>query len=130
MGEQEIRTQELFYSVGIDDHGEALPSSLAKMEKTFGYQSRYAQYKFEPNYVHGAFRNSLDFWHLARKFHNIPTLSSEFLKVSNSYNSLNRIFAVESDPESLYYGQDDHLWCQANVNIRVKRPLPYYSIPR
>lgn len=124
LGEQEVRNSEIFY--------DQVPTSSGhtnKNDETFGYQSRYAQYKYEPNQIHGAFRKSLDFWHLGRKFANLPTLSYEFMSIAHDSN-LNRIFAVETNPSSLYYSNGDHLWCQAMINIRAKRPLPYYSIPR
>lgn len=48
----------------------------------FGYQSRYADYKFLPDRVHGEFKTTLSYWHMARKFDNMPQLNEEFQKVT------------------------------------------------
>ena len=52
LGEQEILNQEIFF-----DH-----TNPAQNEGTFGYQSRFAEYKYAPSTVHGNFKNSLDFF--------------------------------------------------------------------
>lgn len=117
LGEQEVRNGELFYTgnPAVDD----LP---------FGYQSRYAQYKFEQNRVHGDFTDSLLFWHLARKFENAPTLNRQFLECREHANGLDRIFPV-LDEGDVYSSTTNHFWAQINFNIKVKRPLPYYGTP-
>lgn len=48
----------------------------------FGYQSRYADYKYLPDRVHGEFKTTLSYWHMARKFDNMPQLNEEFQKVT------------------------------------------------
>lgn len=86
IGEQAIMTTELFAG--------------APKTEVFGYQARYAEYKWWPNEVHGQFNTTLDFWHLARKFANKPTLSPEFIYVMQS--EMSRPFAVQNiDGKSL-----------------------------
>lgn len=46
---------------------------------TFGYQDRYDEYRRHPSGVHGEFRSSLDFWHMARSFSSDPALNSSFV---------------------------------------------------
>lgn len=106
VGEQEIKLRELYYTSQMED------------EETFGYIPRYAEYKFINSSVHGNFKNSLNFWTWDRKFASPPVLNSEFLACEPSRD----IFAV-TDVE------EDVLLCQMFHNIKVKRPLTYYSNP-
>lgn len=46
-------------------------------ERIFGYQSRYADYKYNHNTVHGDFKTSLDFWHMARKLNGTSAVLNE-----------------------------------------------------
>lgn len=117
LGEQEVRNKEIFYT-GNKDVDDA----------PFGYQSRYSQYKYEPNRTHGDFNSSLKFWTLSREFMELPTLSREFLSVGEEKDGLDRIFPVLSgDNQYKYVGH--HFWAQINFNIKVKRPLPYFGTP-
>ena len=70
------------------------------------------------NTVHGEFKTSLDYWHLARKFTTEPFLNSSFI---NS-NPDNRIFAV-TDSES------DKVYVHMYHRINARRKLPRYGIP-
>lgn len=71
IGEQEIKNCELF---AVDSDSDNLG--------TFGYQSRYAHYKWHGNEVHGAFRKELRSWVAPREFTTLPTLSKEFIECS------------------------------------------------
>lgn len=82
----------------------------------FGYQERYAEYKYRGGEVHGDFKTTLDAWHLGRKFAIRPNLNTSFVQSDPS----NRIFATES-------GQ--HLWCQVFNSVRAVRPMPKHAIP-
>lgn len=109
IGEQEIQNQELFANYGgTDDERKA----------TFGYQSRYSEYKYGLSSVHGAFRNELDYWHLGRKFTSPPALNGTFVQA----NPDTRIFNV-IDPT------EDHLYCQVYNKVSAIRPLPYFGTP-
>lgn len=107
LGEQETKNKEIFVTGGITD------------EETFGYLPRYTEYRYIPNTIHGEFRESLEFWHLGRKFENPPQLNSDFIECDPS----TRIFAVE---DSAW----EQLYCQMNLKITAKRPLPYYGTPQ
>lgn len=106
LGEQEVLMKELYFTDNNVDNSEV-----------FGYQSRYAEYKYAPNTVHGEFRNTLEYWHLARKFANKPQLNSTFLQC----NPDTRIFAVEETPQKL--------WAQIYHDVVAVRPMPYYNDP-
>lgn len=115
LGEQEIQQQELYYQPN-DSSGEN--------EKLFGYTPRYAEYKYIPSSVHGAFRDSLDFWHLGRIFDDAPLLNTDF--VTCNAEDVDRIWAVESDPS---HPDTDHLWIQMLVDAKAVRPMPKFGVP-
>lgn len=114
LGEQEVLNEELCYNPYVPESN----------EKTFGYQSRYAEYKYLPSTIHGDFRTNMDYWHLGRKFTEVPALNADFLRVTPQDAS--RIFAVETSNGS----RVDHLWCQIYNSLHVIRPLPRYGTPR
>jgi len=91
-------------------------------EETFGYVPRYAEYKYMPSRVAGEFRDTLDFWHLGRKFDNQPALSGEFV----SCNPTKRIFAVLEGPGS---EATDSLYCHVLNKIKAVRPMPKFGTP-
>lgn len=110
LGEQEILNKEVYVSDDpVKDNG------------TFGYAPRYAEYKFINSSVHGEFRTSLDFMHMARKFAALPQLGSDFLSVSS--NPSDRAFAVSSETSS------HHLYCQFLNHVKAVRPMAYNPIP-
>lgn len=104
LGEQPIYNKEIYIA------------NDAKDEEVFGYTPRYAEYKHIQSSVHGEFRTTLEFWHMARKFDSRPALNSDFV----TSDPTTRIFAVE-DSETIY----------AHVfnNIRAKRLMPYFGTP-
>jgi hypothetical protein len=91
-------------------------------EDTFGYVPRYAEYKYMPSRVAGEFRETLDFWHLGRKFDTQPTLSGEFV----SCTPTKRIFAVLEGPGS---EATDSLYCHVLNKIKAVRPMPKFGTP-
>lgn len=109
LGEQEVYTEELYNSSDIH------------RGQIFGYQSRYAEYKHHRNEIHGDFRDTLEFWHLATKYQTQPYLNAEFVS-SNRPIDFNRIFAVTDKDYN-------HLWVELYNHIKIKRLLPYYGTP-
>lgn len=106
LGEQEIYNKEI-YANASDPDG------------TFGYQSRYAEYKYNYDQVHGDFKNSLNFWHLGRIFNSEPALNSNFVQADPS----TRIFAVTASTVN-------HLWADLWFDFNGSRKLPRYGTPR
>ena len=88
--------------------------------ETWGYIPRYSEYKFIPNTVHGDFRNTLDFWHLGRKFNDLPALNDDFITMKPE--EVNRIFAVQDE--------SDNLWCQVLNETKARRKMPVFGNPK
>jgi len=108
LGEQEVKNKELFFD----------PMDLTANEETFGYQSRYAEYRYCPSTVHGDFKNTLAFWHMGRIFDAKPELNATF--VATDRETTDRAFAVETG---------DHLWVQLYNNVQAIRPVPKMGEP-
>ncbi len=109
IGEQEILRKEVHY---------APTGTSPQSEETFGYAPRYSEYKYGCDQVHGDFRNTLDFWHMGRKFSAAPSLNTAFVESDPTH----RIFA-NTDPN------DHKLWCQLYHNISALRPMVYHANP-
>lgn len=109
IGEQEVKYKELY--VGADQ-------TEAQGEETFGYVPRYSEYRFNHSTIHGDFRDTLEYWHMGRKFATRPHLNDEFIKIE----PLNRIFAYEGN-------EVDHLYCHIYFKINARRPLPLFNVP-
>jgi len=67
--------------------------------------------------VAGDFRNSLDFWHMARIFGVAPTLNADFVQSDPT----NRIFAVETEV--------NHVWAHVVNKISAVRMMPRFGTP-
>lgn len=120
LGEQEIKSKEVFYSFDADDDEEN--------EELFGYVPRYSEYKFKQDRVAGDFRDTLSIWHLSRIFVDRPVLGATFTTMYEDGNSIDfqeetyrRIFAVDDGT--------DYLWMQLFHRLTAKRPLPYFGVP-
>lgn len=109
LGEQAVLNKEIYTTGGsIDDD-------------VFGYQERYAEYRYKPNLITGLFRSnatgSLDSWHLAQDFAATPQLNKEFIEEDVP---MDRIVAVPSEPDLIIDGY---------IDLICARPMPLYSIP-
>lgn len=122
LGEQEVKRQEVMYSF---DTSKSTPDIN---HQTFGYQSRFAEYKYMPSRVCGDMRTSLKFWHLARFWYTAPSLNRWFVYINPEQQA--RLFAVEKTVDSNGVEKiEDQLYCQINVGEIAKRSLPRYGIP-
>jgi hypothetical protein len=108
IGEQPIFNAELFADGSSSDY------------KTFGYSPRYAEYKYNPDSVHGDFKDNLQHWHLSRNFDNLPTLNKDFIQY-NFDQSQQRVFPVQDDTDKFYM--------QIYNDVKAIRPLPYFGDP-
>ncbi|QXN75009.1 major capsid protein [Microvirus mar5] len=111
IGDQEIKKSELYYSF---DNGE-------DNEAGFGYAPRYAEYRYNPDEIHGEFKDNLLYWHMARKFSSQPSLSNNFMKIGDA--EVNRVFAIDQNIA-------DPLLCQLYFNVYAKRKISRYGNPR
>nr|WAE43864.1 MAG: major capsid protein [Microviridae sp.] len=110
LGEQSVLNQEIYLS-----------GNTTTDSNVFGYQERYAEYRYKPSQVTGEFRSSystpLDAWHLAQNFGSLPTLGSAFI--------------VEAAPMSriLASGAVTHFLMDSYIHLKCARPLPLFSVP-
>jgi hypothetical protein len=112
LGEQAILNKEIYCDGSSND------------ELVFGYQERWAEYRYKPSMITGQFRSTaagtLDAWHLSQRFTSCPTLNSSFIQDNPP---VDRVTAVAA-------GQDtNHFYLDAFFNINMVRPLPMYSVP-
>lgn len=116
LGEQEIKNAELYASDNADNSYSG--------NQVFGYQERWAEYRYMPNRIAGQFRSvastSLDMWHLGDNYSSLPTLSPEWIREDKGM--LDRCLAVTSDVA-------DQCLCDFYIKCKAARPLPLYSIP-
>lgn len=109
LGEQAILNKEI-YAKGV-----------AADDDAFGYQERYAEYRYMPSRISGLFRtnatNSLDVWHYAQNFASLPVLSSEFIEMDSP---IDRNVATPSEP---------HFIADFDFNLTTVRPMPMYGTP-
>lgn len=126
LGEQEVKNKEVFYSFAASTSDPSIGASFN--EATFGYQSRYAEYKFSPNRVCGQMRGTLSYWHLTRKFSTPPALNRKFIYIDPQQN--NDIFAVKNiEDHPMGPSINDHIVGEVYFDIKSKRKLPRYGIP-
>jgi len=116
LGEQPILNKEIYLQ------GSASPANDAAV---FGYQERYAEYRYKPSLITGKLRSTfatpLDMWHLAEKFTSLPTLSDAFISAPvGSADPIQRVVAVTTEPQFVL---------DAWIENRTVRPMPTYSVP-
>jgi hypothetical protein len=109
LGEQAVLNKEIYAQGTSED------------DEVFGYQERWAEYRYFPSQITGKFRStyaqSLDVWHLAQEFAELPKLNSEFIMDNPP---VARVLAVQSEPQIL-------LDCY--FSLSCVRPMPIYSVP-
>ncbi|UDN67807.1 major capsid protein [robinz microvirus RP_132] len=109
IGEQGILNKEIYADATANDN------------LVFGYQERYAEYRYKPSLVTGKMRSNttltLDTWHLAQKFASLPALNASFIV---EQPPVARVIAVPTEPHILY---------DAYFNLRCARPMPMYGVP-
>jgi len=109
LGEQAILNQEIYTQGTSAD------------SQTFGYQERYAEYRYKPSQITGKMRSnatgSLDVWHLAQDFTALPALNASFIEENPP---VDRVIAVTTEPEFIWDWYFD---------LKTTRPMPVYSVP-
>jgi hypothetical protein len=125
LGEQEVKDVEIYVndtSITKTDATEVVPTNQNAISlPTFGYQQRYAEYKYGQNTIHGDFRNTLHYWHMARKFSAVPALTDLFHEVDPEDQSITNVFAVTD--------KVDTCWVQLYHDVKARRPMPYFANP-
>ena len=118
IGEQSIRNKELYFDFSRTKSFSN--NTDTDSNKEFGYAPRYAEYRYNPNEVHGEFRSSLRFWHMARSFKNAPMLNTSFITYDNT--NVDNVLAVSSDVAH-------PLYCQIFNQVEAFRLIPKYADP-
>nr|WNN13309.1 MAG: major capsid protein [Microviridae sp.] len=117
LGEQTVLNKEI-YAQGPDAKD---PAGNVIDEQVFGYQERYAEYRYKPSMITGIMRStapqSLDVWHLSQKFESLPKLNAEFIQ---DQPPVNRVVAVQNEPQFIF---------DAYFKMKCARPMPVYSVP-
>ena len=112
LGNQPILNKEI-YAQGTDEDNEV-----------FGYQEAWAEYRYTPDRVAAEMRSqnpqSLDVWHLADYYDQLPTLSPDWITVDGS--TVNRVLAVSDNVAN-------QLLFDFNIDDTFIRPMPVHSIP-
>lgn len=120
LGEQAINNREIFLQSDSVVNADGDPVN----DEVFGYQERWAEYRYKPSQVTGEMRSSyatsLDSWHLADDYAALPTLSDGWIREDKS--NVDRVLAVQSSVSN-------QLFCDIFFNEKVTRPMPMYSIP-
>ena len=115
LGEQAVLNKEI-YAVGSSGGGTAQDAA------TFGYQERWAEYRFKNSVVTGQFRSNhatpLDSWHLAIDYTSLPALNSTF--IVETQVPVDRVISTPSDPHFLF---------DSFIRMKCVRVMPTYSVP-
>lgn len=110
LGEQPVKKKEIMLT------------GTAKDEETFGYQEAWADYRMKPNRVSGLMRSNatgtLDFWHYADNYSNVPTLSQDWMEEGKT--EIARTLVVQNEPQ--FFGA-------IRVANKTTRRMPLYSVP-
>ena len=109
LGEQAVLNKEIYaQATAVDD-------------EVFGYQERWAEYRYKPSLITGKLRSndaqSLDVWHLSQEFETLPALNTDFIQENPP---IARIIAVQDEPEFVFDGY---------FSVETTRPMPMYSVP-
>lgn len=110
LGEQAVLNKEIY-----------LTNDTEQNNAVFGYQERYAEYRYHPSLITGKLRSgvegSLDVWHLAQRFMSLPTLNTTFIE---ERPPLARVLSVANEPQFIF---------DAYIDCKCTRPMPLYGVP-
>lgn len=110
LGEQPVKKKEIMLTGTATD------------DETFGYQEAWADYRMKPNRVSGKMRSNaegtLDFWHYADNYENVPTLSQEWMNEGKT--EVARTLIEQNEPQ--FFGA-------IRVMNKTTRCMPLYSVP-
>ncbi|WNK12757.1 MAG: major capsid protein [Microvirus sp.] len=112
LGEQAITNKEIYVQGNATD------------DAVFGYQERWAEYRYHPSRISGIFRSyvsgTLDAWHLAQNFTALPLLNDSFIVDDPP---LARVLATGAT------AQVSHFIFDSFFDAKVARCMPLYSVP-
>lgn len=112
LGEQAVLNQEIYAQGNPQD------------EEVFGYQEAWADYRYRINMITGEMRSTysktLDAWHYADKYSELPKLSSDWIKEGTE--NIDRTIAVQSEKSRQFI-------CNFYFDQTWTRAMPIYSLP-
>jgi hypothetical protein len=112
LGEQAVLNKEIYVTGGAGDND------------VFGYQERWAEYRYYPSRISSLFRSTaagtIDAWHLAQKFTSVPTLNTTFIQDTPP---VSRVVAVGASANGQQFIFDSFF------DVKKARPMPMYSVP-
>lgn len=112
LGEQAVLNREIYCDGSAND------------TNVFGYQERWAEYRYNPSQISGLFKSTsagtIDGWHLAQKFTSLPTLNSSFIQDNPP---VSRVVAVGAAANGQQFLLDTFF------DVKAARPMPLYSVP-
>jgi len=112
LGEQAVLNKEIYFTGNATD------------DAVFGYQERWAEYRYFPTLITGLMRSTaastIDAWHLAQRFTSLPTLNDTFIKDTPPVDRITAVGAAANGQQFLF---------DAFFNINCVRPMPMYSVP-
>ena len=112
LGEQAILNKEIYVTGTSTDND------------VFGYQERWAEYRYKPSQISGLFKSTsagtIDAWHYAQKFTSLPTLNATFIQETPP---IERTTAVGPAANGQQFLMDAFFDC------KMARPMPMYSVP-
>ena len=112
LGEQAVLNKEIYVTGTSTD------------DDVFGYQERWAEYRYKPSQITGLFKSTsagtIDPWHYAQKFTSLPTLNATFIQETPP---IDRTTAVGASANGQQFLMDAFFDC------KMARPMPMYSVP-
>ena len=111
IGEQAVLNKEIYYNNDAND------------DLVFGYQERYAEYRYKPSRLTGLMKpgvsGTLEAWNLSEEFSSLPTLGSTFIE-SNTGTPLDRAIQINTEPHTIF---------DSFFNMQCARPMPLHGVP-
>lgn len=112
LGEQAVLNKEIYCTGAAAD------------DDVFGYQERWAEYRYRPSRITGLFRSTssgnIDEWHMAQQFTALPTLGSTFIRDTPPAS---RVLAAGASANGMQVLFD------SVFSVRCTRAMPTYSVP-
>jgi hypothetical protein len=112
LGEQAVLNKEIYVQGTAADND------------VFGYQERWAEYRYKPSQITSLMKSTsagtIDAWHYAQRFTSLPTLNSTFIQETPP---VARTTAVGSAANGQQFLMDAFFDC------KMARPMPMYSVP-
>lgn len=113
LGEQAILNKEIYV--------DAADIGAGTIDEVFGYQERFAEYRYKPSKITGKLRSNdaatLEAWHLAIEFGATPTLDATFIADDPP---IDRVIVTPTEPHFIF---------DSFTQMQCVRPMPIYSVP-